>query len=267
VTDRLERQSFLGSRSSEILRLARVAIIGSGGGGSHVVQQLAYAGFGDFLLVDPDIVEYGNLNRMVGATLEDAELGRAKTAVMHRVVSAVNPEAEITTVAKKWQEAAELLRDRDVVVGCVDSFTEREQIERTARRFLIPYLDIGMDVCEVEDGFSMGGQVVLSMPDGLCLRCYGILTDERLAQEARRYGAAGGRPQVVWANGVLASIAVGVLVQMFCPWRDRRVAGILREFDGESHTVSTSSKLAYLKSGQCTHFGGPTDIGDPFWKP
>jgi molybdopterin/thiamine biosynthesis adenylyltransferase len=163
--NRLARQGFLGPDTPDILRDCRVAVVGLGGGGSHVVQQLAYAGFGNFLLVDPDVVEYGNLNRMVGATLEDAQSRELKAVVMRRVVLAVNPDAKIILAPMKWQEASELLRDRHVIIGCVDSFSEREQIERMARRFLIPYVDIGMDVCEVEDGFSLGGQVVLSMPD------------------------------------------------------------------------------------------------------
>jgi hypothetical protein len=154
-----------------------------------------------------------------------------------------------------------------VIFSCVDTFSERKQIETTARRYLIPDIDVGMDVFKVEDGFSIGGQVALSMPGGLCLRCYGILTDARLAREAAEYGAAGHRPQVVWANGVLASAAVGIFVQLLCPWRDLPLSGILREYDGESHTLSTSNKLSYLAATRCSHFSDYSSLGDPFWKP
>ncbi len=46
-----------------------------------------------------------------------------------------------------------------------DSFIEREQLERFARRHLIPYIDIGMDVHELggEQYFLIGGQVILSI--------------------------------------------------------------------------------------------------------
>ena len=262
-----DSQSFLGPESSEILGKARIAIIGGGGGGSHVAQQSAHVGIGNFLIFDDDHVEHRNLNRMVGATFKDAELGVLKVDVLCRVITGVNPHAKVQPVPKKWQEDAELLRDCDAIFGCVDTFSERQQIETMARRYLIPYVDIGMDVCKVEDGFSIGGQVVLSMPGGLCLRCYGIVTDDRLALEAIEYGAAGSRPQVVWANGVLASTAVGILVQMLCPWRELHLSGILREYDGESHTVSTSNRLAALSSARCSHFSDSTALGDPFWKP
>jgi hypothetical protein len=259
-------QSFLGSNSESILAQARIAIIGLSGGGSHVALQLAHVGAGNFVVVDYDHVEARNLNRMVGATARDARLGTLKTSVIRRVIKRVNPRAKVLAVSKKWQEEAEYLRDCDVVFGCVDTFSERQQLEAAARRYLIPYIDIGMDVSTVDDGFSIGGQVALSMPGELCLRCYGILTDERLNREAAQYGAAGGGPQVVWANGVLASTAVGIFVQLFCPWRNRQLRGLLREYDGESHTVSTSNKMAYLETTRCAHFSDTSSLGDPFWK-
>ena len=267
MENRFASQSFLGKDSQQIFERCRVALIGLGGGGSHVAQQLAHVGIGNFVVFDPDQVEYRNLNRMVGATLEDARLGRMKTKVIRRVIKRVNPDARVLAVSKKWQEDAELLRDCDAIFGCVDTFSERQQIEVSARRYLIPYLDIGMDVHAVNDGFSVGGQAALSMPGGPCLWCLGIVREESLAREAAEYGAAGNRPQVVWANGVLASIAVGVFVQLLCPWRDRKVQGILREYDAESHVVSTSNKLAYLQTTRCPHFTDTQALGDPFWKP
>ena len=266
-TRKLQSQSFLGTDSESIVSGTRVAIIGLSGGGSHIAQQLAHVRVGNFVLFDYDHVEDRNLNRMVGATEKDARSGTSKVKVMARLIKRVNPDANVMSVPKKWQEEAELLRDCDVIFGCVDSFSERQQIEATARRYLVPYLDVGMDVHSVEDGFSIGGQVVLSMPGGLCLKCYGILTDERLSREAAGYGAAGNRPQVVWANGVLASAAVGVFVQMLCPWSDRKLRGILREYDGESHTLSTSNKIAALGGVLCRHFSDSLSVGDPFWKP
>jgi hypothetical protein len=97
-------------------------------------------------------------------------------------------------------------------------FLERDELERFARRFLIPYIDLGMDVHEAEDGFSISGQTVLSSPGGPCLWCLGILTQERITREAGRYGRAGSRPKVVWPNGLLASLGVGLFMQLVCPW-------------------------------------------------
>jgi hypothetical protein len=87
----------------------------------------------------------------------------------------------------------------------LDSYRERDDLDRFCRRFLIPYIDLGMGVHEVADGYSISGQIVLSSPGGSCLWCRGILNGNWLGQEAGQYGKAGSRPQVVWPNGVLAS--------------------------------------------------------------
>jgi len=123
-----------------------------------------------------------------------------------------------------------------------------------------------MDVYPVAERFSVGGQVVLSMPGQLCLSCFGILSETRLRQEAARYGAAGNQPQVVWANGALASLAVGMFVQLFCPWSHSSSQSILREYDGEGHIVTSSNKARYLQNARCTHFFGSSALGDPFYE-
>jgi molybdopterin/thiamine biosynthesis adenylyltransferase len=261
----LDRQSFLGKNSAAILHRTRVAIVGLGGGGSHVAQQLGHLGVGEFVLIDPDVVEDTNLNRLVGAKQHDVTKGASKTAVAGRIIVGVNPGARISIETGKWQLCANTLRSCDVIFGCVDSIAEREQLETAARRYLTPYIDIGMDVHRMAEGFSIGGQVALSMPGGPCLRCMGIIDDRALELEAKEYGAAGSRPQVVWPNGLLASLAVGFFVQLFTPWRKLSELPLLLEFDGDAQTVSPSNKLLYLKDHVCPHFAGLSSLGDPFW--
>jgi molybdopterin/thiamine biosynthesis adenylyltransferase len=264
---KLDRQSFLGEDSASVLDACRVAIVGLGGGGSHIAQQLGHLGVGDFLLTDPDFVEETNLNRLVGATQEDVGKGASKTSVAARVIAGVNPRVRIWTEMERWQMCGTALRSCDAIFGCVDSISEREQLETAARRYLIPYIDLGMDVHRVNGEYIVGGQVALSMPDGPCLRCMGIVNDRALELEAQQYGAAGGRPQVVWTNGVLASLAVGYFVQIFTPWFKKQQLPILVEFDGNAQTVSPSNKLEHLVERKCRHFADLSSLGDPFWRP
>jgi len=262
---RLDRQSFLGENSVRVLEESRAAIIGLGGGGSHIAQQLSHLGVGDFLLIDPDAVEDTNLNRLIGATQHDVAVGAAKVSIATQLIAGVNPCAKICAETMRWQTCATALRSCDVIFGCVDSIGERAQLETAARRYLIPYIDIGMDVHRSEAGFSIGGQVALSLPGGPCLRCMGIVNDKALELEAQLYGAAGGRPQVVWPNGVLASLAVGFFTHLATPWCKAKDLPILIEFDGNLQTVSRSSKLRYLDEIACRHFAALADLGDPFW--
>jgi molybdopterin-synthase adenylyltransferase len=268
MTDKvnLERQSFLGKDSEIVLGRTRAAIVGLGGGGSHVVQQLAHIGVGSFMLIDPDCMEDTNLNRLVGGTMEDVKLCTPKVDIAERVIKAVNPAAEVIKHQTSWTMVTAELRDVDVIFACVDSIGCRSELEAFVRRFLIPLIDIGMDVHESNDEFSISGQAVLSLPGKPCMRCMGLITDATLAKEAAKYGAAGRRPQVVWPNGTLASIAVGFFIRLVTPWETRKATPLLLEYDGDLQTVAPSNKLAYLPAN-CNHFDSLHDLGDPFWTP
>src|SRR5438105_378658 len=235
---RSERQSFLGADSDDAFERIRVGIVGLGGGGSHIVQQLAHLGVGQFVLMDPDRIEESNLNRLVGATFADVQGKEWKVEIASRLIQGVNPEASVTVAKERWQQSADLLKACDVVFGCVDSFAGRDELEKAARRYLTPYIDIGMDVhLQEDDTYSVSGQVALSMPGEACLHCMNVLRPDLIAQEAARYGDAGARPQVVWPNGVLASLAVGLMVQLVSPWHNQHNSVILLEYDGNTSEV------------------------------
>lgn len=268
MTDKLnlKRQSFLGKDSENVLGRTRTALVGLGGGGSHVAQQLAHIGVGSFLPIDPDCMEDTNLNRLVGGTMEDVKLGTPKVDIAERVIKAVNPAAEVIKHQVNWTEVTAELRDVDVIFACVDSIRCRNELEAFARRFLIPLIDIGMDVYEFNGEYSISGQAMLSMPGKPCMRCMGLITDEALAKEAARYGAAGEKPQVVWPNGTLASIAVGFFMKLVTPWETHKDTPLLLEYDGDLQTVIPSNKLTYLPA-HCRHFDSLAELGDPFWIP
>jgi hypothetical protein len=263
-SERFQRQNFLGAHSEERLGQCRVGIVGLGGGGSHIAQQLAHIGVGGFVLVDEDVVEETNLNRLVGATAADALNASKKVEVAMRLIRGVNPAANITPLPQQWEAAPDALRDCDVIFGCVDGYAERDQLERLTRRFLIPYIDIGMDVHEFAGQFLITGQAALSLPGRPCLWCMGLLTQALLERERSEYGRAGHRPQVIWPNGILASTAVGMFMQLVTPWHKAPASHMLLEYDGNTQTVIASNKLVILAQKTCKHFS-PGDVGDPFF--
>jgi tRNA A37 threonylcarbamoyladenosine dehydratase len=110
----LQRQSFLGVNSEIILARSKAALVGLGGGGSHIAQHLAHIGLGSFLLVDPDFIEDTNLNRLVGGTMEDVRLGTPEVDIAERVIKAVNPAAEVAKHVADWTEVTAEIRDVDV---------------------------------------------------------------------------------------------------------------------------------------------------------
>jgi hypothetical protein len=94
------------------------------------------------------------------------------------------------------------------------------------------------------------------------MRCMGFLTDAKLKEEAEKYGKAGSRPQVVWPNGVLASIAVGLAVDLVTGWTKRSPKFAYFAFDGNENTLKESLTLRNLKTETCLHFTDD-DLGDP----
>lgn len=261
------RQSFLGAYVEELLANVRVAIVGLGGGGSHIAQQLAHVGVGHYRLIDPDKIEASNLNRLVGATKVDVDDGIEKVEIARRTIKGIRPWADVRVAKAKWQEADHLIRDAHVLFGCIDGYQQRDYLETAARRFSIPYIDIGMDIAEIgPKSFAVAGQMIMSLPGQPCMRCLGFLTPDKLAQEENRYGDAGINPQVVWTNGTLASLAVGAFIKLVTPWFDNRENYTWLELDGNSQTVTPSQQPDYSpRQPVCPHHGGPEGLGDPFF--
>lgn len=249
------RQTFLGKGFPEICRKTIVGIVGLGGGGSHVAQQMAHIGFSNYVLIDPDIAEKSNLNRLIGATQADVDQKIPKTKIAKRLVKRINHKASIKLFHDVWQNCVSELQSCDIIFGCMDGLSNRDQLERLTRRYLIPYIDIGMDVSiEQDDPPRMAGQVFTSMPGYPCMRCLGFFTDEDLSSEGELYGDAGSNPQVVWANGVLASTAVGLAVDILANWTRNPSEIIWLSYDGNLNTLTQHVKLEYFTQKECTHF-------------
>jgi hypothetical protein len=260
---RFDRQSFLGADSDQKLRGATIGVVGLGGGGSHVVQQTGHVGIGGHVAVDPDHITSTNTNRLVGGRLSDLDPALDKTAIAERLLRDLQEEPRIIAIPKSWHDATDDLKRCNIIVGAMDSFKEREQLERFARSHLIPYIDIGMDVHPLTPKtFLIGGQVILSMPGKPCLRCCGLITDERLKREAEKYGAAGSNPQVVWPNGVLASTAVGLVVQLLTPWFNNPPEFVYLDYDGNKGTLTPNDRMEFLANTICPHHPA-NEVGDP----
>jgi hypothetical protein len=256
----------LGENSEAIIAAATVGVVGLGGGGSHIVQQLAHIGFRNYAIYDGDHIEDSNLNRLVGGTVADVAVARPKLDIAMRVVRGIQPQAQIVGRPYRWQDDPMPLRNCDIIIGGVDGFAERRELEVCARRYLIPLIDIGMDITHVGDEPpQMGGQVILSVPGDLCMTCMGFLNEQSLAKEAAQYGSAGPRPQVVWSNGLLASTAVGLAVDLLTDWSRSLRGSVYLSYDGNVHALQPHVRMQYLKGMVCSHFKLP-NVGDPIFK-
>lgn len=215
--------ALFGSEGQEHVGSHRAAVVGVGGLGSHIVQQLVYLGISGFVLVDGDVVTPSSLNRMIGALPIDAERQEAKVRVSERLVTAVRPDAEVTTVGGVIgdPEAQHAVRGCTVVFGCVDNDAARLELTELCSRQAIPLVDAATDVHQ-EGAIAYGGRVLFSRGQG-CPVCTNQLDTRGVARgqmsEAERevddqlYGVDRSQleevgPSVVSVNGLVASLAV-----------------------------------------------------------
>lgn len=124
----------------EQLRLfrSRVAVIGCGGLGGYIIEQLARLGVGHIVAVDPDIFEEHNLNRQLLAT--PRMLGRAKVEAAQARVNEVNPAVTVTPVRAAFCRAngRELLQGAAVAADALDSIPCRLELTEICAEMLIP---------------------------------------------------------------------------------------------------------------------------------
>ena len=91
----LRHAQAFGQGTIDRLRSMSAAIVGCSGTGSIVVEQLARLGMGRLVLIDDDVVEEKNLNRILNATKEDAYLRRPKVEVLARAVARMGLDQEV----------------------------------------------------------------------------------------------------------------------------------------------------------------------------
>lgn len=228
-------QAFGAAGQSRVAQ-TRVGIVGLGGMGSAVAQQLAYLGVRDFVLVDADTVEVNNLNRFIGGSLKDATRKRRKVDVVTGMIKSIDPAATVTTFASAFPTAqsAAALKTVDVLFGCVDTHGSRLLLNTFAVQYMLPYIDIGVGIDADADGkvTEAGGQYRVVMPGGFCLECVRAINptaasndllspDQRKVHQQRGYIPSEDTPapSVVFLNGTLASLAVAEFLNILTGYR------------------------------------------------
>lgn len=138
----------------------KVSVIGAGSIGSHLVDLLHRSGVNDLTIHDFDVLLPGNLTRHAASP---AFVGASKTTAVRETANLRTPEhpIKISTSVRGLNEAAQLLRDQDLVVDCTgDRLTWQLLLaaaEVTGRSFLhvavIGHGQVGrVDICPPLEG-------------------------------------------------------------------------------------------------------------------
>jgi molybdopterin/thiamine biosynthesis adenylyltransferase len=191
VPDSLDRQARLfGPSFNPAIRALRVGIVGCGGTGSPTAMLLSRLGVGHLLLVDDDVVEVTNLNRVHGARRSDADAAMPKVDVLAREIETAGLGVHVARF-KGWVGDARLrdaLRSCDLLFGCTDDHDGRLFLNRFAYFYGVPVIDMGLRILPAAEGrpYEMGARVTVLAPGTACLLCRGLVDPRVAAEEALR---------------------------------------------------------------------------------
>lgn len=223
---RLHRNElFFGEEGQLTLRKTTCAIVGVGGLGTHIVQQLSLLGVGGLSLIDAEELATTNKNRYIGVRHDDSVPGSSKVDLGERLALSIDPTIHVEKVPNTFisDEGYEAIKAADYVFGCVDCEGARLILAELCSVYARPCFDLASDIHPSSSPPLYGGRVCFSSAGKGCPICLDVLDMEEagldLEGEAERrnrealYGVpreALGRsgPSVVSINGMIASMAV-----------------------------------------------------------
>ena len=117
---------------------SKVAVIGAGGLGGYILEQLARLGVGQIVTIDDDVFEENNLNRQLFSS--PANLGRVKVEVAAERLAEINPAVTVQPIRARFENAtgADLLCGADCVVDAVDNVPARLALAEVCRELQVP---------------------------------------------------------------------------------------------------------------------------------
>jgi len=218
-----------------------IGIVGAGGTGSIITEQLMRLYPGKIIIIDDDKVEHSNLNRLTNSIWKDAEEGAFKVEVAHRAIKAFNPVQDVDAINGNILdiENQKIFTGCDIIFGAVDSPGPRFVLNQLCLAHGIPYIDCGTGVIlENKEIKHVGGQIIIIFPDsGGCLYCSGLFNRKdameellskgehsRLENMGYIRGANITAPQVYALNMMVSSMAIWIFMRL--------ISGERFEFNG-----------------------------------
>lgn len=236
-----------GKNVQNALRSLHVGIVGLGGTGSPLAQQLYRLGVGKLTLFDSDRLELSNLNRVYGSS--SRQVGLSKVDVAKESLESIGMNTPVVAIADSinFEEPARRLRECDILFSCTDKQIPRAILGQLSLSYNIPVFDLGV-LIDSHRGVIRGvhGRVTTLMAGEACLFCRGRISpevirvealspDERTARIEEGYAPELNEPApaVISFTSAIASAAVAELLQRLTGFMgsERKSSELLFAFD------------------------------------
>jgi len=217
-----------GPAIQETLGDLTVGIVGCGGTGSVVAEQLVRLGVRTVIVIDPKELSASNVTRVYGSTASD--VGRPKVAILQEHLLRIAPDLRCQIIQSLVTEetTARSLIGCDIIFGCTDDNAGRMILSRLSSFLLVPVIDCGVLLSSNSESELTGidGRVTVLYPGTACLICRGRIDlararaeslppDERDELVRQGYAPALGdiEPAVVNFTSLVGSFAVTELLE------------------------------------------------------
>lgn len=236
----LRTEQLFGLGTTNLLKRLKIGVLGCSGTGSPLIEQLVRLGVGELILIDPDIIEEKNINRILNSTIEDARNKRHKVDVIKESINKIGIGTEVTVFKENIYDDPAIVytfATCDAVFGCVDSVDGRHILNQLSTFYILPYFDLGVKL--VADGNGgidqVCGTIHYIQPGGSSLESRGQYNSEELRaaglyrtnpnqyEKERKSGYIHNvnvdSPAVISINTYTASMAVNEFLSRIHPYR------------------------------------------------
>ncbi|MEX0598158.1 MAG: ThiF family adenylyltransferase [Candidatus Paceibacterota bacterium] len=188
----LKRQAAaFGKPFNDKMQSLRVAIVGLGGTGSATATLLARCGIGELILIDGDVLEGSNMNRVRG--YRGTDVSKKKAISLANYIDSLELNVNVVPIDKYIGDsgkAIDAISSADIVFGCTDDIIGRDIMNQAMYYYSLVYIDMGLtgfiDFDSTNQPYLRDhrGRVSCILPEsGSCLRCQNVVTDEGLKYE------------------------------------------------------------------------------------
>jgi molybdopterin/thiamine biosynthesis adenylyltransferase len=277
-----------GAAMQALLKRLRIGVVGAGGTGSCVTEQLIRLGVGNLVIVDGDNFDESNINRVYGSVIGDHEA--SKVSIAERNGIRIGLDTKVEPIAKHvvYASVIEELKTCDIVFGCTDDELGRSILNRLAIWYGIPVFDMGVKI-DSSDGRikAVEGRVTHLHPGAACLFCRNrisatnvyaesvSLTDPSRAAELRKEGyipdLAEPAPAVIAFTTEVAATAISEMLHKLTGFRgaERRSTEVILLIDRTTHRAN---RVSATESCWCANprkwcRGDARPLLDLVWKP
>ncbi|MFV0599913.1 MAG: HesA/MoeB/ThiF family protein [Bacteroidales bacterium] len=122
-----------GDKTYKLLSNLKIGVVGCSGTGSPIIEQLVRLGVGSLFLVDSDIVEFKNLNRIINSKRNDVILKHSKVEAISNAIKEIGLDTNVITSKNNLYNDIHTLKSLvkcDVIFGCMDTVDGRHLLNQ-----------------------------------------------------------------------------------------------------------------------------------------